>query len=141
MKASQPLVQLNDYLTRYVRVHDYVFNQRPLQKVDHAELLAELENVGNSLEDLSDELAHYLDSSDYKLAANYTTALLNAIRQLTTIVSGLRRKAEHTGKYGFFEYRSDLKKYRELVATYKAHGENLNSVAAKLSPSPGGIQG
>ena len=97
------------------------FNAATIQIQKIRDMIIELKEVFNSHTNQQE--------GNYSINATitYITYLLKSIVQLETISKNLTLKASGKGKYGFFAYRKDFKKYKELEKIRESFGNQLNS--------------
>lgn len=129
MDKQELFEELNDSLTDYIAIHDYIIKQRFLQEVDYYKAVKILNNTAKRIIVTKNALCRILPKDKSEVVTNYTNALLEAMKQLIKIIKLLEMKADRTGKYSYLKYRKDLKRYDELVNGYLQYGRAINDLA------------
>lgn len=60
----------------------------------------------------------------------HTDNIEYATKALNPIIAGLKMKAEASGKYGFFQYRKDLKHLNSVYDLFEHSGNYMNTLSS-----------
>ena len=141
----------HDLLLEYIAIHDKAF-QRSIRHVipipgifkaidfgaledQSSTLISKLQNCKTELESILPDYSG-VEREYLKLFNTYTDAVINTVKKLNVILSGL-----YANSQGFLgplitdrkNYRNDLAKYHESVSEYQRIGEEINMLSKKLN--------
>ncbi len=117
------LMQLSQ---NYLELHRYILNGSMKAK-DYKDTLHKLTEIEKQIKLQQPRLDKYRDSPDFDVFRDHLRNLEWMISGLKIVANGLCAKADNTGKYGFFQYRKDLKNLDETHKIFEVSGNYLNS--------------
>lgn len=133
ISVEKVMDRLNESLRKYNEVTDTVLNQKVSATLDYDHLIEELDSA---IKDVR-LVAAVLSEEDIVIEdfEPFVKSLLKTEEAFLPILEGLARKANATGKYGWFTYRKDLKSHDELHREFqhfaRRFGENIETAPGK----------
>ena len=114
----------------YLEVHHYILNSSMKTK-NYEESINKLTEIEREIRLQQTQLEKHKKSSDFEFFNEHLRNIGWMVSGLKTVINGLSTKANNTGKYGFFQYRKDLKNLDETHKIFEISGNYLNSKASE----------
>jgi hypothetical protein len=130
--VGKVLEKLADVLRNYNEVVDTISQQKVNQTIDYDYLSDKMTHSIKSVHSIEAAIHKMADKKiDVPNLLPFVVALKNAAESYELVLSGLKSKAQNTGKYGFFAYRKDLKNFEEkrriLAIRQREFSKNISS--------------
>ncbi|MGI8635488.1 MAG: hypothetical protein ACR2KZ_08805 [Segetibacter sp.] len=89
------------------------------------------QKLNEVLKEVSQKLNKHKGSDDYQLCLNHLHNIELVALDMAPVITGLQAKAERTSKYGFFQYRKDLKQLENTYDNFEVTGNMINAKASQ----------
>lgn len=114
----------------FLDIYRYILN-RSMKEKDYQTTSQKLNEVLKGVKEVRKKLNEHEGSDDYQLYLNHLHNIELVALDMVPVITGLRAKAERTSKYGFFQYRKDLKRLENSYDNFEATGNMLNAKASQ----------
>lgn len=114
----------------FLDIYRYILN-RSMKEKDYQATSHKLNEVLKGAKEVRQKLNEHKGSNDYQLCLKHLHNIELVALDMVPVITGLQAKAERTSKYGFFQYRKDLKRLENSYDNFEATGNMLNTKASQ----------